>query len=203
MNNSTSRPPGIDVRWFNVVASVALVPAIVALGVVGNAYVIALMPRDSVRISRRAKQLYLILAVCDLVALFALYVLSYLLHDTLYFFSNGHFYFSIELSHWFDHNNIIEAFAQFNIKYLNSYSYIIIFRIVCKAIRALYQPIVVLIGFLLIGFNVERLVSFLWPLRSIHWLASNTFCCIRYLIAAIPTMFMLTSTVLVRRTLIE
>lgn len=71
------------------------------------------------------------------------------------------------------------------------------FRMVCKAIRALYQPVVVLIGFLLIGFNIERLVSFLWPLRSIHWLGTSTFCWIRFLLAGVPTMFMLTSTVLV------
>lgn len=112
MNNSTftrrqlTTLSPVDVRWFNVVASMALVPLIVALGITGNCCVIVLMPRDSVRISRRAKQLYLILAVCDLVALVALYVLSYLLHDTLFFFSAGRFYFSFELSHWYASGSI-------------------------------------------------------------------------------------------------
>ena len=99
-NHRADLSRGLDVRWYNVVASVALIPIIVVLGVVGNTSVLALMPRASVHISRRAKQLYCALAACDLLAVCSLYVISYLLYDSLFYFSKGHFFISLELLHW-------------------------------------------------------------------------------------------------------
>ena len=62
----------IDVRWY-VIASVALVPLVSIAGAAGNQPTITLMPRASVHISRRAKQFYCLVAVCDLLAVLSHY----------------------------------------------------------------------------------------------------------------------------------
>ena len=92
----------IDVRWYNVIASMTLVPLVSIAGVAGNLLILTLMPRASVHISRRAKQFYCLLAVCDLFVVLSHYVASFLLHDTLYFISGGRFFLSIEFTNRWD-----------------------------------------------------------------------------------------------------
>lgn len=50
-----------------------------------------------------------------------------------------------------------------------------IFRYFCKTMSSISHPIVVLIEYLLIGYNVERLTSLIWPFRYIFWISTKRF----------------------------
>lgn len=61
------------------------------------------------------------------------------------------------------------------------------------------HPIVVLIEYLLFGYNIERLTSLIWPLRYIFWISTKRFLLFRLSFALVATLFEMVMCFMVRK----
>lgn len=90
------QPSGIALEntpdWYLRYSSIYVVPVVIILGVVNNAFVLWVMPNARVSVPPRVKRLYILIAFFDLIAVVVKDLLYYYIEDGLYYTTNGAFW---------------------------------------------------------------------------------------------------------------
>ena len=157
MNNTSTERSIKDYPYYQVISFLTVYPAIVAIGLIGNALIICIMPRTKVQICRSTKLYYLIIAIADMANLINSWVIWTFLDESLYLLTNG----------------------KFNLPLAKSGN------IQCKAIYTIWVITEDVSNYTEIALAIERIIAITIPLKSKYFLGMK-FSLFLILICTIP-----------------